>query len=113
MDPIVLVICTDTLCDSVAEEVKTSDIPGCYDFPSLTSRKRTKNSLLHQEDPTIQYLYNLVSNFHEKRLEDQHVKDVLAQVLETQEYEHNKNLEPIDQDSFYEAIANAIKNLKS
>ncbi|KAI9273213.1 hypothetical protein EDC94DRAFT_644492 [Helicostylum pulchrum] len=35
LDPIVLIICTDTLSsDSVAKDVKTSDIPACYDFPS-------------------------------------------------------------------------------
>ncbi|KAI8640756.1 hypothetical protein BD408DRAFT_469297 [Parasitella parasitica] len=34
LDPIVLIICTDTLSDSVAKEVKTSAIPACYDFPS-------------------------------------------------------------------------------
>jgi hypothetical protein len=34
LDPIVLIICTDTLSDCVAKDVKTSDFPACYDFPS-------------------------------------------------------------------------------
>ncbi|OBZ80955.1 hypothetical protein A0J61_10996 [Choanephora cucurbitarum] len=146
LNPIVLIICTDTLSDSVAKEVKTRDIPACYDFPStgwasdclivckrrvleytdtmplnpfipltlfLTSRELTRNCLIYQDDPTMQYLYTLVSHFHQNRLGDQHITDILAQVLDTQDHEHTKLLELVDQNSSPKTVAKAIKNLQS
>ncbi|KAI9476334.1 MAG: hypothetical protein EXX96DRAFT_507466 [Benjaminiella poitrasii] len=146
LDPIVLIICTDTLSDSVAKDVKTSDIPACYEFPStgwacnclivckrrvleytdtmplnpfialtlfLTSRELTKNCSLYPDDPTIQYMYTLASHLHQNRLGDQNITDILAQVLDTQDHEHTKILELIDQNSSPKTVAKAIKNLQS
>ncbi|KAI8376645.1 hypothetical protein EDC96DRAFT_495318 [Choanephora cucurbitarum] len=79
----------------------------------LTSRELTENCSLYQDDPTMQYLYTLVSHFHHNRLGDQHITDILAQVLDTQDHEHTKILELIDQNSSPKTVAKAIKNLQS
>lgn len=116
LDPIVLILCTDTLSDSAAKDIHTGNIPGCYGYPSagwacnclfvckrrvleytdtmplnpfialtlfLTGRELTKNCSLYQDDPTMQYLYTLASHLQQNRLGDQHINDILAQVLDT------------------------------
>ncbi|KAI9365598.1 hypothetical protein BD770DRAFT_335997 [Pilaira anomala] len=50
----------------------------------LTSRELTINCSLYPDDPTIQYLYTLASHLHQNRLGDQHITDILAQVLDTE-----------------------------
>ncbi|KAG2201846.1 hypothetical protein INT47_004403 [Mucor saturninus] len=142
MDPIVLIICTDTLSDSVAKDVKTSDIPACYDFPSTgwacnclisCNRRVLEYTDTMPLNPFIALILFLTSReltincslypddptiqylyTLASHLHQNRLGDQhITDILDTQDHEYTKILELIDQNSSSKTVAKAIKNLQS
>ncbi|EPB82505.1 hypothetical protein HMPREF1544_10758 [Mucor circinelloides 1006PhL] len=101
LDPIVLVICTNTLSDCIAKAVEeATDFPACYSFPSTGWASRC----LIVSKPRVQECIDTI-------LLDPFV--ALIQVLENQDREYIKILELIDKQASSEVVAKAIKTLQS
>ncbi|ORE03471.1 hypothetical protein BCV72DRAFT_233037 [Rhizopus microsporus var. microsporus] len=79
----------------------------------LTSHATDINDIACPNDPTVQYLYTLALQKHQSWFGDQHIADILAQVLETRYHKHTKILELINNNSSSEVVVKAIKSLQN